>query len=70
MTRIAVFGSTNGTSLQPIIDAIKNGNNLGGKDGALTPLIKQLTEAAMKAQLDEHLAQENSPDRKNGSTKK
>jgi len=24
MTRIAVFGSTNGTSLQPIIDAIKN----------------------------------------------
>ena len=56
--------------LNSIIDAIKNGNNLGGKDGALTPLIKQLTEAAMKAQLDEHLAQENSPDRKNGSTKK
>jgi transposase-like protein len=56
--------------LNSIIDAIKNGDNLSGKDGALTPLIKQLTEAAMKAELDEHLAAEESPNRKNGSMKK
>jgi putative transposase len=56
--------------LNSIIDATKNGDNLSGKDGALTPLIKQLTEAAMKAELDEHLAQESTPNRKNGSTKK
>jgi transposase-like protein len=56
--------------LNSIIDAIKNGENLSGKDGALTPLIKQLTEAAMKAELEEHLANDDSPNRKNGSMKK
>ncbi len=44
--------------LNSIIEAIKNGDSLSGKDGALTPLIKQLTEAAMKAELEEHLSQE------------
>ncbi len=29
---------------------------LTGKDGILTPLIKQLTEAALSAELDSHLA--------------
>jgi transposase-like protein len=56
--------------LNSIIDAIKNGENLSGKDCALTPLIKQLTEAAMKAELEEHLANDDSPNRKNGSMKK
>jgi len=41
-----------------------------GKDGILTPLIKQLTEAAMHGELDDHLEQDDQPKRKNGSTSK
>ncbi len=48
----------------------REGKDLTGKDGILTPLIKQLTEAAMQAELDEHLADKKQPNRKNGSTSK
>lgn len=50
--------------------ALRNGQDLTGKDGILTPLIKQLTEAALKAELEAHLAEEEAPNRKNGSTRK
>ncbi|MEW8015085.1 MAG: IS256 family transposase [Candidatus Sedimenticola endophacoides] len=50
--------------------ALKNGQDLTGKDGILTPLIKQLTEAALKAELESHLEADESPNRKNGSSKK
>ncbi|SCZ58503.1 IS256 family transposase [Thiohalomonas denitrificans] len=50
--------------------ALRNGQDLTGKDGILTPLIKQLTEAALKAELEAHLEQEEPPNRKNGSSKK
>ncbi len=33
------------------IKALREGKDLSGKDGVLTPLIKQLTEAAMQAEL-------------------
>lgn len=52
------------------LQALREGKDLTGKDGILTPLIKQLTEAAMKAELDEHLAAEAEPNRKNGSSSK
>ncbi|MFA0812743.1 IS256 family transposase, partial [Microbulbifer epialgicus] len=52
------------------IKALREGKDLSGKDGILTPLIKQLTEAAMKAELEEHLASEDKPNRKNGTTSK
>lgn len=45
-------------------------SSLTGKDGILTPLIKQLTEAALSAELDSHLAQDVEASRKNGSGKK
>jgi hypothetical protein len=35
--------------------ALQNGQDLTGKDGILTPLIKQLTEAALMAELESHL---------------
>jgi hypothetical protein len=38
------------------VEALKNGQDLTGKDGLLTPLIKQLTEAALQAELDERRA--------------
>ena len=40
---------------------LREGKDLTGKDGILTPLIKQLTEAAMKAELEQHLATEDPP---------
>lgn len=52
------------------LEALRNGQDLTGKDGILTPLIKQLTEAALKAELEAHLASDDTVNRKNGSTKK
>jgi len=52
------------------VEALKNGQGLTGKDGLLTPLIKQLTEAALQAELDEHLSQDEQPNRRNGSSQK
>ena len=49
---------------------LREGQDLTGKDGILTPLIKQLTEAAMQAELDEHLSDKEQSNRKNGSTSK
>ncbi len=37
------------------LKALREGKDLTGKEGILTPLIKQLTEAAMQAELDAHL---------------
>ena len=37
--------------IQAAIQALRDGKGLTGKDGILTPLIKQLTEAAMQAEL-------------------
>jgi len=53
-------------ALQPL----REGKDVGGKDGFLTPLIKQFTEAAMKAALEAHIEQDHLPNRKNGSSSK
>lgn len=53
------------------IKALREGHDLTGKDGVLTPLIKQLTESALQAELDHHLADDSATaNRKNGSTPK
>lgn len=49
---------------------LKSGKGIGGKDGALTPLIKQLTEMALQAELETHLSQDLEKNRKNGTTSK
>lgn len=49
---------------------LKAGKGIGGKDGALTPLIKQLTEMALQAELETHLSQDLQRNRKNGTTSK
>lgn len=49
---------------------LREGKDLTGKDGILTPLIKQLTEAAMQAELEEHLSEKEQPNRKNGASSK
>lgn len=52
------------------LKALQEGQALTGKDGILTPLIKQLTEAALAAELDSHLINDAEANRRNGSTKK
>ena len=49
---------------------LKAGKGIGGKDGALTPLIKQLTEMTLQAELETHLSQDLEINRKNGTTSK
>lgn len=57
-------------NIDDAIKALKSGQDLTGKDGVLTPLIKQLTEAALQAELEQHLEIDEQPNRKNGSSKK
>ena len=56
--------------MESAIQALREGKDLSGKDGIFTPLIKQLTEAAMQAELEDHLATEEGQNRKNGTTSK
>ena len=52
------------------LEQLQSGKKLTGADGVLTPLIKQLTEAALKAEIEQHIESESEPNRKNGTTKK
>ena len=56
--------------IEGAIKALREGKDLSGQDGILTPLVKQLTEAAMQGELAEHLASDKTPNRRNGSTGK
>jgi putative transposase len=56
--------------LEKALEALKSGQDLNGKNGFLTPLIKQLTEAALQAERDQHLESSDEPNRKNGYTTK
>ncbi len=57
-------------NFEQALEDLKSGKDLNGKNGILTPLIKQLTEAALKAELKHHLEQEDEPNRRNGISKK
>jgi transposase-like protein len=52
------------------LKAIQEGKPLLGKEGILTPLIKNLTEAALEGELDSHLGQEITANRRNGKSQK
>lgn len=54
------------------LEQFRSGKSLFGKDGAFAPLLKEFLEAAMEAELDEHLddAQRDRGNRKNGRTPK
>jgi putative transposase len=49
---------------------LRAGQGLNGPKGILTPLIKQLTEAALQGELEQHLKQDTKPNRRNGYTRK
>jgi len=52
------------------LKAIQSGQSITGKDGVLGPLVKQLTEAALEAELDSHLAEDIAENRRNGKSRK
>ena len=52
---------------QKALKGIQEGKPFTGKDGVLTSLIKNLAEAALEGELDSHLGQEISANRRNGT---
>ena len=55
------------------IARLKSGESLTGKDGILTPLIKQIIEASLEGEIDAHLSESKATDisnRRNGKTSK
>jgi len=52
------------------LKAVQSGQAISGKDGVLAPLLKQLTEAALEAELESHIADDVVPNRKNGKSQK
>lgn len=55
---------------QKALKGIQEGKPFTGKAGVLTSLIKNLTEAALEAEIDTHLGQEIAANRRNGKSKK
>ena len=56
-----------------ILKEFRSGKKLTGKGGLLAPLIKQLTEAALEAEVESHIANDvlgGKPNRRNGFNKK
>ncbi len=49
-------------------EQLKSGQGISGKGGALTSLIKQLTEMVLQAELASHLSQDLKSNRKNVKT--
>jgi putative transposase len=52
--------------MEAAVKALWEGRDLSGQGGILTPLLKQLSEAAMQAELEDHLLSEDQSNRKNG----
>ena len=60
----------NGFDFSSALKAIQEGKPLLGGGGILTPLIKKLTEAALEGELDSHLGQQITANRRNGKSRK
>ncbi len=55
------------------IDRLKSGESLTGKEGILTPLLKEILEAALEGEMDAHLSECRAaglPNRRNGKLQK
>ena len=56
-----------------VLNEFRNGKRLTGKDGLLAPLVKQLTQAALEAEVESHIAQDvlnGTRNRRNGVNRK
>ena len=55
------------------VKELLTGKKIGGKDGVLAPLVKELVEAALEAEIETHIADEvlqGKRNRRNGYNKK
>ena len=59
-----------GFDFEVVLKAVQSVQSITGKDGVPGALVKQLTEAALEAELDSHLVEELAENRKNGKSKK
>lgn len=59
-----------GFDFESALKEIQSGKALLGKEGVLSPLIKELCEAALEGEIDSHLSQELASNRRNGKSKK
>lgn len=50
--------------------SLKAGKGLLGEEGAFTPLLKSFLEEVLDGEMDDHIAEEDAPNRKNGKGKK
>ncbi|SUO96515.1 Uncharacterised protein [Suttonella ornithocola] len=57
-------------SYNKALKAIQAGKPIAGNDGVLTPLIKQLSEAALNAEIENYLKQNPTNNRHNDYSKK
>jgi putative transposase len=55
---------------QEALEGLRNGKRLEGSDGVLGPLLKRLLEAGLQGELNDHLATDKQPNRRNGKTSK
>lgn len=51
-------------------ERLRNGEDLSGKDGILTPLIKQIIEASLEGEIESHMRNEPAANRRNGKGSK
>jgi putative transposase len=56
--------------MEAAVKALREGQDLSGQGRILTPLLKQLTEAAMQSELEDHLLSEDQSNREKGRTPK
>ena len=52
------------------IEKLKAGKGLIGPEGALTGMIQRILQAALEGEMDDHMSDEEGPNRRNGSTSK
>jgi len=60
-------------NFEDAVTDVMNGKSISGKDGILAPLVKQIVEAALQAELESHISQEifsGKKNRKNGTSSK
>ncbi len=64
---------TNKFDFNEAVQQLLAGKKISGKDGVLAPLVKQLVEAALEAEVESHITQDvlsGNKNRKNGKTSK
>lgn len=55
---------------QEAIEGLRSGKRLEGSNGVLAPLLKRLLEAGLQGELNNHLAEDREPNRRNGKMSK